>query len=86
MSEVEYQVVKSVGFVAALLLAIGLQSARPHSGIPGSWRVNTVLWALNALILGIVCTGARVRFRVERPRGSLVFSIRSSLAPGWPSC
>ena len=57
MSEVEYQVVKSAGFVVALLLAIGLQSARPHAGLRGSWRVNMVLWALNAIILGIVCAG-----------------------------
>lgn len=74
MSEFEYQVVKSCAFVLALLLALVMQSMRPHSGrsveggVEGldrngggrrrsSWRVNTAAWALNAVILGIVCAG-----------------------------
>lgn len=65
MSEFEYQIVKSVAFVLALILAVVLQELRPHSDLGArrdregrsSWRVNTVTWALNAVILGIVCAG-----------------------------
>ncbi len=57
MTKTEYQIVKSVGFVLALVMVLGLQSLRPHSGRQGSWRVNTSLWALNAAILGLLCAG-----------------------------
>jgi sterol desaturase/sphingolipid hydroxylase (fatty acid hydroxylase superfamily) len=57
MSEIEFQIVKSVGFVTALAVAVVLQRIRPHAGDPGSWRLNGVLWALNVVLLGIVCAG-----------------------------
>ena len=57
MTELEFQLIKSAGFVAALSLAAGLQHWRPHRAIRGSWRVNTGLWAINAVVLGIVCGG-----------------------------
>jgi sterol desaturase/sphingolipid hydroxylase (fatty acid hydroxylase superfamily) len=57
MSEVEFQIVKSVGFVIALVAAVGLQRVLPHAGRRGSWRLNGGLWAVNAIILGIVCAG-----------------------------
>lgn len=57
MTEAEFQIVKSIGFVFALLLAVGLQRLSPHRSIAGSWRANSRLWALNAVILGAVCTG-----------------------------
>ncbi len=57
MTEIEFQIVKSVGFVSALAVAAGLQRLRPHAGLQGSWRVNGGLWAVNAVILGIVCAG-----------------------------
>ncbi|MBW2292185.1 MAG: sterol desaturase family protein [Deltaproteobacteria bacterium] len=57
MSEIEFQIIKSIGFVIALAAAIGLQRFLPHAGLRGSWRVNGRLWALNAVILGIVCAG-----------------------------
>jgi len=65
MSELEYQIIKSIGFVLALLFVLGLQVLRPHSD-PGvgqngharsSWRQNASAWALNSVILGVVCTG-----------------------------
>jgi sterol desaturase/sphingolipid hydroxylase (fatty acid hydroxylase superfamily) len=55
MTEVEFQIVKSVGFVFALALAVGLQWLRPHAGTRGSWRVNAMLWLVNAALLGLVC-------------------------------
>jgi sterol desaturase/sphingolipid hydroxylase (fatty acid hydroxylase superfamily) len=57
MSEVEFQIIKSIGFVIALAAAIALQRFLPHAGLQGSWRLNGGLWALNAVILGIVCAG-----------------------------
>lgn len=57
MSEFEFQIVKSVGFVIALAAVLGLQRLLPHAGLPGSWRLNGGLWALNTVILGIVCAG-----------------------------
>jgi sterol desaturase/sphingolipid hydroxylase (fatty acid hydroxylase superfamily) len=55
MTGAEFQIVKSVGFVLALALAVGLQWLRPHAAIEGSWRVNAVLWLVNAALLGLVC-------------------------------
>jgi sterol desaturase/sphingolipid hydroxylase (fatty acid hydroxylase superfamily) len=55
MSEVEFQIVKSVGFVLALMAALGLQWLRPHAAISGSWRVNAMLWAVDAALVGLVC-------------------------------
>jgi len=55
MSEIEFQIVKSVGFVVALALAVGLQWLRPHAAKAGSWRVNATLWVFDAALLGLVC-------------------------------
>jgi sterol desaturase/sphingolipid hydroxylase (fatty acid hydroxylase superfamily) len=57
MNEVEFQIVKSTGFVLALAAAAVLQRVRPHAGLRGSWRLNGWLWALNVIILGVVCAG-----------------------------
>ena len=57
MTEVEFQIVKSVGFVLALSLAVGIQHFSPHRPLAGSWRANTGLWVLNAALLGAVCAG-----------------------------
>ena len=57
MSETEFQVIKSIGFVLALALAVALQRRFPHRALAGSWRTNTALWAINALVLGVVCAG-----------------------------
>jgi sterol desaturase/sphingolipid hydroxylase (fatty acid hydroxylase superfamily) len=57
MSEIEFQIIKSVGFVIALATVVGLQHWLPHAGLQGSWRLNGGLWVLNSVILGIVCAG-----------------------------
>jgi sterol desaturase/sphingolipid hydroxylase (fatty acid hydroxylase superfamily) len=57
MTEAEFQLVKSVGFVAAMAVALGLQRLRPHAESRGSWRSNGGLWAVNAVVLGLVCAG-----------------------------
>ena len=55
MTEIEFQITKSVGFVLALAVAVGWQWLRPHAPIDGSWRVNASLWLVNACVLGLVC-------------------------------
>ena len=56
MTEAEFQIVKSIGFVLALALAVGIQRLCPHRPMAGSWR-SSGLWLLNAAILGAVCAG-----------------------------
>ncbi len=55
MSDFDLQIVKNVGFVLALALALCLQWLRPHASLAGSWRVNTTLWIVDAVLLGLVC-------------------------------
>ena len=57
MTETEFQIVKSIGFVLAFALAAVLQRWAPHRALAGSWRVNSLLWALDAVVLGAVCAG-----------------------------
>jgi sterol desaturase/sphingolipid hydroxylase (fatty acid hydroxylase superfamily) len=57
MTETEFQIAKSVGFVVALALAVAIQYSRPHAALSGSWRANTGLWLINAMLLGVVCGG-----------------------------
>jgi len=55
VSEFEFQGVRSLGFVLALCWALALQWLRPHSAGGGSGRVNSMLWAINAVAIGVVC-------------------------------
>lgn len=57
MTETEFQIIKSFGFLLAFALAVGLQRWSPHRALTGSWRANGVLWAINAVVLGAVCAG-----------------------------
>ena len=57
MTEAEFQIVKSTGFLLALAWAVGFQGWAPHRALAGSWRANGGLWALNAALLGAVCAG-----------------------------
>ncbi len=57
MTDFEFQAIKSVGFVIALAVAVGIQRLRPHRKLEGSWRANSRLWALDVVILGSVCAG-----------------------------
>lgn len=45
MSEIEFQIIKSVGFVIALATVVGLQHRLPHAGLQGSWRLNGGLFS-----------------------------------------
>jgi sterol desaturase/sphingolipid hydroxylase (fatty acid hydroxylase superfamily) len=55
VTEHDFSVIRSVGFVLAVLFAVGLQSIRPHARLRGSWQTNCGLWAINLAVLGTVC-------------------------------
>ena len=57
MTETEFQILKSLGFVLAFTLAAGLQRWSPHQRLAGSWHTNGGLWILNAVLLGALCAG-----------------------------
>jgi sterol desaturase/sphingolipid hydroxylase (fatty acid hydroxylase superfamily) len=57
MTEAEFQLVKSVATVAALATALGFQWLLPYAAMRTSWRVNGALWAVNVLVMGVVCGG-----------------------------
>jgi len=55
MTEGQFQVLRGLGFIAALGLAVLLQRLTPHARLRGSWRVNGALWLVNLVVLGTVC-------------------------------
>jgi sterol desaturase/sphingolipid hydroxylase (fatty acid hydroxylase superfamily) len=57
MTETEFQIIKSVGFVLAFALAVVVQRWSPHRELAGSWRANSGLWVLNTAVLGAACAG-----------------------------
>ena len=57
MTETEFNVVRSVGFLVAVGLAAGLQRWRPHARIQRPWGSNVGLWAINLVVIGVVCGG-----------------------------
>ena len=81
VTETEYQIIKSVGFVAGLGIVSGLQRWRSYSGDPGSWRINAVLWALNAALLGVVC-GACACVASRWAAGEAVGLLNLAFVPG----
>jgi sterol desaturase/sphingolipid hydroxylase (fatty acid hydroxylase superfamily) len=55
MTEGQFQILRGLGFVTALGLAVLLQRLTPHGRLRGSWRVNGGLWLVNLAVLGTVC-------------------------------
>ena len=55
MTEGELQVVRAVGFVLAFAAALTFQRLLPHARLAGSWRVNGAFWAIDAVLIGLVC-------------------------------
>lgn len=53
--ESSFQLLRGIGFAAALLLALGLERWRPHATLRPAWRTNLGLWAIGALVMGVVC-------------------------------
>jgi sterol desaturase/sphingolipid hydroxylase (fatty acid hydroxylase superfamily) len=82
VSEADLQLLRAAGFVGAFLLAVGLQRLAPHRSLRGSVAVNGGLWALNAVVLGVVCGAcacAAARWSASAGVGALVVGS----APPW---
>jgi sterol desaturase/sphingolipid hydroxylase (fatty acid hydroxylase superfamily) len=57
VTESAFQAARTIGFVVAVAIAVGLQRAFPFTGNRGSWRTNATLWVANAVALGVLCGG-----------------------------
>jgi sterol desaturase/sphingolipid hydroxylase (fatty acid hydroxylase superfamily) len=55
VSEAQIQLLRSGGFVTALLVALLLQRLLPHARLRGSSSVNAGFWAINLVVMGLVC-------------------------------
>lgn len=55
MDERQFQVLRAIAFVLAILVAVVLQRLTPHARLRGSWMVNGGLWLVNGIVLGLVC-------------------------------
>src|SRR5213594_343930 len=55
VGEAQFQLLRGVGFVAAVALAALLQRLRPDARLRGSWQVNGGLWFANLIVIGLVC-------------------------------
>jgi sterol desaturase/sphingolipid hydroxylase (fatty acid hydroxylase superfamily) len=53
--EATYQLARSAGLAAALLFGLALERWRPHEPLRPAWRTNLGLFAIDALVMGIVC-------------------------------
>jgi sterol desaturase/sphingolipid hydroxylase (fatty acid hydroxylase superfamily) len=81
MSEVEFQVIRGAGFVLALGLAASLQRFSPFAAMRESWRVNGLLWAVNALTIGVLCGACACT--VARWAEATEFGLNLAAAPLW---
>jgi len=57
MTEGEFKLVRFVGFAVAVGLAVALQRWRPHARLRQPRHSNLGLWAVNLVVLGVVCGG-----------------------------
>lgn len=82
MSETEFNLVRAVGFALAVAIAVGMQHWRPHARIGVLRRGNLGLWAVNAVVVGVVCGGCACA--VARWAGaSGIGALNRIAAPAW---
>jgi sterol desaturase/sphingolipid hydroxylase (fatty acid hydroxylase superfamily) len=55
MTESGFTLVRSVGFLLAVAIAVSLQRIIPKSRLHGSWHTNFGLWVINGVVIGVVC-------------------------------
>jgi sterol desaturase/sphingolipid hydroxylase (fatty acid hydroxylase superfamily) len=78
MDEATFQLVRTLSFLAAAAVALGLERASPHARFRGSWRVNLGLWVLDLAVERGV-RGVRVRSRA----GGGQSGLNVAAAPAW---
>ena len=55
MTEVQFQLLRLLGFAAAVFVAVGLERVSPYARVRADWRTNGTLWAVNGLVIGLLC-------------------------------
>jgi sterol desaturase/sphingolipid hydroxylase (fatty acid hydroxylase superfamily) len=55
MSEEAFQAARALALAAALGLALLLEWSRPHVMLRPSWGTNLGLWAVDVIVIGVVC-------------------------------
>jgi sterol desaturase/sphingolipid hydroxylase (fatty acid hydroxylase superfamily) len=55
VKEAEFQLLRAGSFALAAVLATTLQSLMPHASSRGSVRANLGLWAVDGIVMGLVC-------------------------------
>lgn len=53
--ETTYQLVRSLGLAAALVVGLALERWRPHAPLRPAWRTNLGLWAIDSILMATVC-------------------------------
>jgi len=53
--ETTYQLVRSLGLAAALMVGLVLERWRPHAPLQPAWRTNLGLWAIDSIVMASVC-------------------------------
>ena len=53
--EAFYQLARSVGLAAALLVGLALERWRPHERLRPAWRTNLGLWAVDGVVMALAC-------------------------------
>jgi sterol desaturase/sphingolipid hydroxylase (fatty acid hydroxylase superfamily) len=53
--EATYQLARSVGLAAAVVLGLALERWRPHERLRPAWGTNVGLWAVDTLVTAVVC-------------------------------
>jgi len=82
MSEASFQIGRAVALVSALALALALERQRPHARLRISWGTNLGLWAVDVVVIGVVCGACgwtTAQWAAERRLGLLT----ALGAPAW---
>ncbi len=82
MTEGQFQTLRVVSFGVALTLAVTLQHVRPHAKRRGSLRTNLGLWAVDAIVTGLLC-GACVCTAAGWATGAGLGVLNAAAAPLW---
>jgi sterol desaturase/sphingolipid hydroxylase (fatty acid hydroxylase superfamily) len=53
--EAFYQLARGVGLAAAVVLGLALERWRPHGRLRPAWGTNLGLWAVDTLVMAVVC-------------------------------
>ncbi|MEB2346122.1 MAG: sterol desaturase family protein [Deltaproteobacteria bacterium] len=53
--EASYQLARGAALAAALVLGLALERWKPHARLRPAWRTNFGLWAVDGLVMGVLC-------------------------------